>query len=553
MLTHLSVKNYALIDSLAIDFSGGLTIITGETGAGKSILLGALGLVAGNRADTQSLQDKNKKCIVEASFDLSNTNSKEFFEINALDFEMQTTIRREINQEGKSRAFINDTPVTLPLLKELTASLIDIHSQHETRTLNGSAFQLSVLDAFAGNQSVKQEYQLLYKSYKSNEKKLNELLEQELKAKRELDYVQFQFNELEELNLKEDEQVQAEQELQTLNNAETIKITLSKAAISLQGNDSNLISTLVEIRNIINSVAKYKTEIADLSSRINSTIIELKDIASELENMEQDIIYNPEQIELLQERLDENYRLQQKHQVQTIKELIQIKDELSNQLLSFSSLELEIEKLREQKKSIEEKLSSRATKLSDLRQKSIPKIEKEIATILSYLAMPNAALKIDFKMLDQFAASGINEVDFLFTANKGSDFRALSKVASGGELSRLMLALKSLLANLTNLPTIIFDEIDTGVSGEVADKVGNIMEKMGKAMQVVVISHLPQIASKGAEHFFVYKQEKNGSTFTNIRKLNKEERIEEIAKMLSAGKPTPAAINNAKELLQPSK
>jgi DNA repair protein RecN (Recombination protein N) len=550
MLTHLSIQNYALIQQLSIDFNQGLTIITGETGAGKSILLGALALVAGNRADTQALQDKTKKCIVEASFDLRKSNLQDYFVNNNLDYETLTTIRREINPEGKSRAFINDTPVTLSQLKELATNLVDIHSQHETRTLNGSAFQLTVVDAFANNTETIALYLSNYKQYKALDKKLNELIDKEIQAKKELDYLQFQFNELDELNLKLGEQESNEQELETLNNAENIKATLSKAAFSLNGSEMNLLSSFAEIKNTITSIAKFKPEINELNTRINSTYIELKDIANELESIEQEIIYDPNRIELLNERLDAIYRLQQKHQVKTIEALIGIKDTISEQLLEYSSLENEIAKLKLAKDKAEKQLSAIAQKLSDARKKTIPKIEKEIAQLLSTLSMPNAALKIELNALPQFSLTGKDEVRFLFTANKGSDFKDLDKVASGGELSRLMLSIKSLLANLTELPTIIFDEIDTGVSGDVADKVGKIMDAMAATMQVIAITHLPQIASKGKEHLFVYKEEKKEATYTNIKKLTKEERINEIAKMLSTENPTTAAISNAKELLK---
>jgi DNA repair protein RecN (Recombination protein N) len=550
MLKHLSVQNYALIDKLEVELTEGLTIITGETGAGKSILLGALGLIAGSRADTQSLQDKTKKCIIEAAFSIKEYKLKDFFKENELDYEAISTIRREINPEGKSRAFINDTPVTLNQLKELGERLIDIHSQHQTLSLNGADFQLSVVDAFAKHEDVLIEYKTEFKNYKSLEKQLNELIERELQAKKDLDYFQFQFNELEDANLKAGEQVGMEQELETLNNAEDIKLNLSKAAFSLAGGEQNLLSSFNEIKAILNSLSKFKPEIAELNTLINSAYIELKDISNELESLEQKIVYDPKRIELLNEKLDSIYRLQQKHQVKTIDELITIKDDLSNKLLDFSSLETEILKTKAALELSTKTLTSKSKTLSDNRKKVIPKIEKEIATLLSALSMPNAQLKINQTALEQFGTTGIDKISFLFSANKGSDFKELNKVASGGELSRLMLSIKSLIAQLTALPTIIFDEIDTGVSGDVADKVGSIMNTMSDKMQVITITHLPQIASKGASHLFVYKEDKNNKTYSNIKKLNNEERIQEIAKMLSTGSPTAAAISNAKELLK---
>ncbi len=549
MLKHLSVQNYALIDKLEVEFTDGLTIITGETGAGKSILLGALGLIAGSRADTQALQDKTKKCVVEAVFDIKDHSLKDFFESHELDHENTTSIRREINSEGKSRAFINDTPVTLNQLKELAEYLIDIHSQHQTLTLNGSAFQLSVVDSFADHEILLQEYSEGFKKFKKLEKQLNNLIEKESQAKKDLDYFQFQFNELDEANLQTDQQLAMEQELEILNNSEEIKSNLSKAAGGLSGGEHNLLSSLNEIKVILASMAKFKPEINELSIRLSSSYIELKDITAELESLEHDILYNPKRIEELNLKLDAVYRLLLKHQVKTIEELILIKNDLSDKLLDFSSLEAEIEKVNTELKALQKSLQVLAKKISGNRKKTIPKIEKEIASLLSSLSMPNAQLKVENEESEILTANGLDKVSFLFSANKGSDFKELNKVASGGELSRLMLSIKSLIAQLTALPTIIFDEIDTGVSGDVADKVGSIMHQMAKGMQVITITHLPQIASKGQSHLFVYKEDKQNKTFSNIRKLAAEERIQEIAKMLSAGTPTAAAINNAKELL----
>ncbi len=550
MLKHLSIQNYALIDKLEVDFPDGLTIITGETGAGKSILLGALGLIAGSRADAQSLQDKTKKCIVEASFNIKDYSLKDFFWANELDYETTTNIRREINPEGKSRAFINDTPVNLSQLKGLTERLIDIHSQHQTLTLNGSEFQLSVVDAYANHETVLTEYAVYFKQFKAMKKALEDLLSRESQAKKDLDYFQFQFNELEEANLKSGEQTEREQELEILNNAEEIKLNLSKAALGLNGGEQNLLASLNEVKSLLNSFAKFKPEINELSLRLNSSYIELKDISNELESLEQDILYDPKRIEILTVYLDAIYRLQQKHQVKSIEELIAIKDELSNKLLEFSSLESEIEKTNKELTILQKSLSTLAKKIAANRKKEIPKIEKEIASLLSSLSMPNAQLKIEHIETDTLGVNGTDSVNFLFSANKGSDFKELNKVASGGELSRLMLSIKSLIAQLTALPTIIFDEIDTGVSGDVADKVGSIMNLMANAMQVITITHLPQIASKGLSHLFVYKEEKNDKTFSNIKKLSADERVSEIAKMLSTGTPTAAAISNAKELLK---
>ncbi len=550
MLTHLSVQNYALINTLEVDFAKGLTIITGETGAGKSILLGALGLVAGNRADVQSLNDKTKKCVIEAFFNLKEYKLKDFFLLNDIDYEPLTVIRREINPEGKSRAFINDSPVTLNLLKELTEQLIDIHSQHQTLTINGSEFQLSVVDAYAQHDELLTQYHTNYKTYKILKKQLTELTDKEAQAKKDADYFQFQFNELEDANLKSGDQSNLEQELQTLSNAETIKLNLSKAAYGLSGGELNVLSSLNEIKSSISSIAKFKPEINELSNRINSAYVELKDIANEIENSESEIIYDASRIEEITARLDTLYRLQQKHQVKEIEELIALKNELSNKLLEFNSLETEIEKTKKQLDTLEKALLVTAKKISANRKNTIPKIEKDTAVLLSSLSMPNAQLKIEHATTDALNNNGLDTINFLFSANKGSDFKEINKVASGGELSRLMLSIKSLIAQLTALPTIIFDEIDTGVSGEVADKMGIIMNKISKNIQVLAITHLPQIAGKGASHLLVYKEDKNNKTYSNIKKLTNEERIYEIAKMLSTGTPTVTALKNAEELLK---
>ncbi len=549
MLKQLSIKNYALIDILEVEFSDGLTIITGETGAGKSILLGALGLVAGGRADTLALQDKTKKCVIEALFYNLQNALKDFFLANELDYENTITIRREINPEGKSRAFINDTPVTLNQLKELGEQLIDIHSQHQTLTLHGSEFQLQVVDAFANHIDLMEAYMVDYKRIKILEKQLNELIEKESKAKKDQDYFQFQFNELEDASLNSNQLVSMEQELEALNHVEEIKSTLSKAAVGLSGGEQNLLSLLNEIKIALASIAKFKQDITELSLRFTSSFLEIKDIAHELESIESDMVYDPKRIEELGQKLDVIYRLQHKHQVKTIEELIAIKNELSDKLLDFSSVEAAIEKIKKELGDLQKTVLVVAKKMSINRKKVIPKLEKEIVSLLISLSMPNAQFKVEHLESEQLNKNGLDTINFLFSANKGSDYKELNKVASGGELSRLMLSIKSLIAKHTSLPTIIFDEIDTGVSGDVADKIGTIMNQMAKNIQVIVITHLPQIASKGQSHLFVYKADKDNKTYSNIKKLTSEERVQEIAKMLSTGTPTPAAISNAKELL----
>lgn len=550
MLRHLTISNYALIDTLSIDISEGLTIITGETGAGKSILLGALGLLLGQRADTQALQEKNKKCVVEGEFDIRGYKLKNFFKTNDLDYSDATTIRREINPEGKSRAFINDTPVNLAVLKELGTRLVDVHSQHETLTLNDSAFQLEVIDAYAGNSALLQQYENDFFNYKKLQAALDELVQRETQAKKDLDYFQFQFDELEQAGLKAGEQAGFESELETLENAETIKSGLSKSAYALDGGEQNLLSSLGEIKNTLLGLARYNPQIAQLSERISASYIELKDIHSELETLDDTITHDPARIEWLQEKLDAVYRLQQKHGVKTVEELIEIHAALSEKIFAVGSLEEQIRKTETELKAAEKKIHATGAQLSDKRKSAAPKIEKAIRETLAQLGMSAAVLLVELTPAAKPRETGLDNVLFRFSANKGSDPKPLDKVASGGELSRLMLSLKALITKLTSLPTILFDEIDTGISGDIAAKAGDIMATMAGHMQVIVITHLPQVASKGGSHLFVYKQEEGKRTVTRIKALNKDERIQEIAKMLSAGKVSAAAVENARELLK---
>jgi DNA repair protein RecN (Recombination protein N) len=549
MLQHLSIQNYALIDSLSIDLDEHLSIITGETGAGKSILLGALGLIAGNRSDSTSLNDKTKKCIVEAVFNIKNYALEDFFSTHELDYDHHTTVRREINPTGNSRAFINDTPVTLSQLKQISALLIDIHSQHETLSLQNNSFQLSIVDAFADNMAALKEYKTNFNAYKLLETELAQLKEKEANAQKESDYLLFLFNELQEANFYVKEQEELESQLTILSYAEDIKSKIASVLLALNESESSLISGLNSVKVSTNELAKFGTELQELSTRINTTFIELKDIASELENVQDTIVFDAAKLELISERLDILYKLQQKHRVTSIAELIAIKEDLDSKLLDFTSLENSIHKITEQLIADKKVLEKLAAALSKKRKVVISPIEKQLQQTLSELGMPNAALKIEQSDLKELTTLGKDNIVFLFSANKGSTVQELNKVASGGELSRLMLSIKSLIANSKQLPTIIFDEIDTGVSGEIANKMGIIMDKMAKTMQVITITHLPQIAAKGSSHLFVYKQEKENKTHSQIKKLNKEERVQEIAKMLSTENPTAAAIKNAKELL----
>ena len=549
MLQHLRIQNFALIEETEVDFSKGLTVITGETGAGKSILLGALGLTLGNRADVGSLHDKTKKCVIEAKFNIKAYQLQTFFEEHELDFEEVTTIRREITPEGKSRAFINDTPANLSILKELGERLIDIHSQHETLLLKETNFQFELVDAFAQTTVLFLDYKKQFAALQKLRKQLLELSNQEVQAKKELDYFQFQFNELDEANLKVGELQALEEESETLENAEFIKGNLSKSALAINGGDENVLSALALIKQQMQSVSKFGKHFSELYERINSVYIELKELANDLDGAEGEVVYNNARLEEVNIQLDKLNRLLKKHGVANEEELLKIKEDIEHKLLQFSSLELQIEKTTKEISVAEKLCKALAVDLSGKRKKSLADIEQNIKTMLGSLSMGNAQFKIELTAQKELSTNGLDLISFLFTANKGADFKELHKTASGGELSRLMLCIKALLAERTALPTIIFDEIDTGVSGDVADKIGIILLAMGKTLQVITITHLPQMASKGLNHLFVYKSDSKDKTTSSIKVLNKEGRISEIAKMLSTGNPTETALKNAKELL----
>lgn len=549
MLQNLRIQNFALIEETEVRLNKGLTVITGETGAGKSILLGALGLTLGNRADVSSLHDKTKKCIIEAQFNIKEYHLNSFFEIHELDFEELTTIRREITPEGKSRAFINDTPTTISVLKELGDQLIDIHSQHETLLLKETNFQFELVDAFAQTTALFADYKKQFGGLQKLKKQLEELTAQEIQAKKELDYFQFQFNELEESNIKVGEQKQFEEESETLENAEFIKGNLAKSSLAISGGDENIVSALALVKQQLQSVSKFGKQFNELYERVNSVTIELKELAKDIDGCEEDVVYDNARLEEVNAQLDKLNRLLKKHGVNTEEELLAIKNDIETKLQQFSSLELSIEKTQKEITALEKQCKTIATDLSTKRNNSTVGIEQNIKTMLTSLSMANAQFKIELKQQDALTANGLDTISFLFTANKGADFKELHKTASGGELSRLMLCLKALLAERTALPTIIFDEIDTGVSGDVADKIGNILLAMGKTMQVITITHLPQMASKGGNHLFVYKSDTENKTTSSIKALTKDERVAEIAKMLSTGIPTEIALKNAKELL----
>jgi DNA repair protein RecN (Recombination protein N) len=550
MLHSLHIQNYALIDSIEVAFPDNLAIITGETGAGKSILLGALFLILGQRAETELVNDKSKKCIVEARFTSSNTSVKNFFAQNDLDYDDEILIRREVSPEGKSRAFINDTPVNLSQLKDLTSKLIDIHSQHETLSLNESDFQMSVVDAYASHQKLLDEYRLNYSRYKTACKTLEQMIIQESEAKKEKDYLEFQVNEMEEAKLEMGEDKKIEDELDLLTHAEQIKTVLVSSAETLSMGEDNLLSSMQEIKNKLSTIATYNTSIAELVQRLNSTIIELKDIAGEVEGLEQKIHHDPKKAGSLTERLETIYSLAQKHRVKTVEELIGIQHQISQRLKNISTLEEKIVGLEKEKAKLEDTISKQVVKITAGRKKIIPSLEKDIQSNLASLGMPSAQFKIEILPTEQFSPSGMDSVRFLFSANKGKELRDVEKVASGGELSRLMLVIKAQIAKLTELPTIIFDEIDTGVSGQVAGKVAELVLRISASMQVIMITHLPQIASRGNTHFLVYKVENKNNTITSMRQLKPKERVEEIARMISMGQPGSSALKTAAELLQ---
>ncbi|WP_158829425.1 DNA repair protein RecN [Mucilaginibacter lacusdianchii] len=551
MLQQLTINNYTLIDNLDISFDSGLNIMTGETGAGKSIILGALSLILGQRAESKYFFNQQKKCVIEGSFKIAGFHLKSFFEDNDLDYEADTVLRREISADGKSRAFVNDTPVNLATLKLLGEQLIDIHSQHATRELADPEFQLLIVDSVAKHQPLLNEYQTNYRAYKKATNRLQQLIADSDKAKADLDYFQFQFDELEKANLDADEQELLEQELFALNNAEEIKRHLTGAVYLLQDSETAITLQLKEAGQQLAAIEKYNPEVSDLHQRLNSTLIELKDIASEIEQLEQRTQTNEARADEVNTRLSLIYNLQKKHRVSSNAELLQIQEDLSNKIQQALSSDDEIEELRQQIGLQKEDLERLAAQLSANRLKAIPDIEQQVLDTLSEMAMGNSQLKIEHQPTanNELTKNGTDQIRFLFTANKGHNLAEMSKVASGGELSRLMLSIKSIIARYTALPTIVFDEIDTGISGEVANKAGIVMERLSKNLQVITITHLPQIASKGENHYFVYKNNEKEVTYTQIRQLTNDERVIEIAKMLSGDKPGESALQNARELL----
>ncbi len=549
MLKRLYISNFALINEMDVSFPGNFTVITGETGAGKSIFLEALGLALGKRAELAALKNKTKKCIIEAEFEAKGLDLVSFFEENDLDSESTIILRREISIDGKSRSFLNDSVVSLNALKMLSEKLIDIHSQHQTLLLNQGSFQLEVLDAFAGSLGVFKEYKLEFAKFNKLNNNLKQLQEQETQARKELDYFQFLFEELEQAEIKPGQLKELEEESNTLENTETIKSNLLNASNTINGGEINLLSSLNQVKLSIQGISKYGKSYEAFFERINSAYIELKDLAGELEDAESEVNFDNVKLEEINTKMDKLNRLLKKHAVKTEDELLKIKTDIEEKLSRFGSLESEIEKTKKEITKAIETSARMAKDLTSHRTKAVAGIEKQVKEMLTDLSMENANFKIELIKLSEIGNNGFDQVRFLFSANKGGSLEELHKVASGGELSRLMLSLKALLATKKQLPTIIFDEIDTGVSGDVADKIGNILLKMGSGMQVVTITHLPQMASKGKHHLFVYKKDEEDKTVSYIRQLNNDERVTEIAKMLSTSNPTQSALKNAKELL----
>ncbi|MCY1634847.1 DNA repair protein RecN [Marinifilum sp. D737] len=549
MLQSISIQNFALINQLEIDFSDGFSVITGETGSGKSILLGALSLVLGQRSEGSVLKDKEKKCIIECSFSIEKYNLQEFFEKNELDYEKEAIIRREILPSGKTRAFVNDTPVNLKTLKELGVCLVDIHSQNQNLVLGSFEYQVGIVDTYARNAALLAKYQLSFKKYQDLRKELKNQEEIAAKEKADLDYFQFQLEQLNEANLVEGEQKEKEEELETLNHAEEIKSGLYQAYGFLSEGESSVISQIKEARS---AIAKIQGVFADADSyfeRLDSSLIELQDLSQELDRSNELVEFDNGRIDFLNQRLDTIYSLQQKHRVDSVDELIQIREDLEEKVGKIESSDELIEDLKEQLAGQKIKLQKAADNLSNSRKKAIPKIEKTIVNQLVLLGIPNANFKVQIINSEEFQQLGTDKVTFLFSANKNGSLEEVQRVASGGELSRLMLSIKYLISSSTALPSIVFDEIDTGVSGEIADKMGAMMNQMAENIQVISITHLPQIAGKGKYHYKVYKADDEHETYSNIVLLDKQKRIEELAKMLSGTDLTNAALENAKVLL----
>ncbi len=549
MLIHLSIKNYALIRHLELQPSANLNVVTGETGAGKSIILGAIGLLLGNRADVKALWDENDKCITEGTFDISSYSLKEIFEEENLDYENQTVIRREVSPAGKSRAFINDTPVTLDVMRKIGSRLMDVHSQHETLELGRHQFQLELIDSFAGNEKIRNEYSVLWKKFLKAKRDYESLLTEATALRQESDFVKFQLDELVKTDLKEGEQEKLESELSVLDHAEEIKQKLSSIIQQLGQSELSVNQTLINIKSEFQSLASFSKEYEVLFQRIESTRIELNDILSEAENANEKTEFDPKLAEQVNERLSTIYQLQQKHRLPSISELLKLQESLQDKANKTSNLDEALASSERALKQSEEELLAKGELLSRSRKKSIAPLCKQLIGLLKELGIPEAQMEIDQKNIEP-SSSGVDDIEILFSANKGIAVRPLAQVASGGEFSRVMFSIKYVMAEKRALPTLILDEIDTGVSGEVAIRLGSRMKEMSQRHQVIAISHLPQIAAKADAHYFVFKDNSSAKTESQIRKLESNDRVIEIAKMIGGAKPSAVNMENAKELME---
>lgn len=550
MLRSLYIQNYALIEKLDIDFGSGFSVITGETGAGKSIILGAIGLLLGQRADVKSIRRGAAKCVIEARFEIAGYGMQPFFEENELEYEDECILRREVYASGKSRAFINDTPASLVQMKELGEQLIDVHSQHQNLLLNKEGFQLNVLDILAHDEEELAAYQSLHREWKQAQRDLENLIALAGQNKADEDYIRFQLEQLEDAHLTAGEQEELEQEADTLSHAEEIKAGLFRAGQVMNSDEGGLLSALKECLNTMSGLQKVYPSAGELAERLESSYIELKDISQEISGKEEEVEFNPARLEEVNDRLNLIYTLQQKHRVSTVDELLALADDYAAKLSNITSSDEQIEELKSRSESLYNKVKKQAAVLTELRTAAAREVEKQMAARLIPLGMPNVRFRVEIGTRKEPGAHGADTVGFLFSANKNGALQNISSVASGGEIARVMLSVKAMIAGAVKLPTIVFDEIDTGVSGEIADRMADIMQEMGEQdRQVISITHLPQIAARGCAHYKVYKQDNETETNSHIRRLADEERVEEIAHMLSGATLTEAALNNAKALL----
>ncbi|MDR2764043.1 MAG: DNA repair protein RecN [Tannerella sp.] len=550
MLKSLSIRNFVLIDHLNIRFEDGFSVMTGETGAGKSIILGALSLVLGQRVDSKSIQAHAEKCVVEATFDLSAYQLEGFFAEHDLEYDARNCIlRREVLSSGKSRAFVNDTPTALSVIKSLGDRLIDVHSQHQNLLLADTYFQLNVVDVMSQTETLLKTYRETYNRYHSLSAQLTGLTEKAAKAKEEEEYLRFQFEELKAAHLAENEQAELEQEWDTLTHAEEIKLALYKVASLLNGDEQSMIRMMKESISAMAGLEACFQKAKEYAGRLRSAYIDLHDLSLEIDVLKEDIEYSPERMEWVNSRLNTLYSLQQKHHASSVRELIACRDAFDGQLQLIDSYDEEIVSLTKQQAEVFQRLTVQAAEISALRKKAAKSVEQQLVQRMMQLGMPNTRFRIEFTAKPRPTADGADEIAFLFSANRNEPLKPVAQTASGGEISRLMLCVKAMIAGFAALPAIIFDEIDTGTSGDIADRMANIMQELGRNMQVIAITHLPQIAAKGKAHYFVYKEETDERTFTRIRRLDEAERVHEIARMLSGATLTDASVANAKELL----